>query len=71
MMFGPMLQGPAPKIGNLTDARCLPTYVRLDHNQGMWTLLWRSLRPVVRIPGLTRVAVLWEPKPGLDFEVIR
>jgi hypothetical protein len=66
-MLGPMLNGPAPMIGSLTDARCLPVYVRLDRNQGMWTLLWRSLRPVVRIPGLARVPVLWVPTSELDY----
>jgi hypothetical protein len=72
MLTGPRLDGkPFPMIGNLVDVREMPVYVKVGRsNQGMWTLLGRSLRPVVKIPGLTRVAVLWESKPGLDYEPI-
>lgn len=67
MLTGPLVEGPFPTIGRLVDARKMPVYVKIQNsNQGMWMRLSRSLTPVVKVPGLTRVAVIYRPQLDLD-----
>ena len=56
----------------LVDARNLLVFRKFEgSDEGMMIRLSRSLRPVVLIPGLTRVKVLYTPHPVLDSSPLR
>lgn len=52
----------------LVDARNVLVWRMIGDSKtdGMWIRLGRSLTPVVQVPGLTKVAVLYRPHPTLD-----